>query len=233
MHIFFPLRKVITLLCFLLLSAVSGYAQLYSKLQADFSIKESGDSKKVTIGTVYFEKFSAQIIYDIRYPQEEVIVVTDSVIYRIIDDKIVDKKPAHGIVPFSIFYLALNGDLDLYGLRNTPYILSSTKGMEDQVITTWLPPEEVKEYQGKVVLSQKNGLVFGLLGYLPDGTLLSKQFFEDYANVKGLDFPMKIVQIMYTGGNENYKVTTYRNININNSNPESEKYYHYKLPDSQ
>lgn len=233
MVLIFPLRKAITLLCCVFISAVSGYAQLYSKLQADFSIKESGDAKKVTIGTVYFEKFSAQIVYNIRYPQEEVIVVTDSVVYRIIDNKIVDKKPANGIVPFSIFYLALNGDLDLYGLRNTPYTLSSTKATDGQVITTWLPPKEMQEYQGKVMLSQKNGLVFGLLGHLPDGTLLSKQFFEDYVNVKGLDFPQKIVQIMYAGGKENYKVTTYRNIDINNTNPESEKYYHYKLPDSQ
>ena len=72
-------------------------------------------------------------------------------------------------------------------------------------------------------MSQKNKLIFGLVSFHPDGSIISKQFFEDYINVDGLMIPSKITQIALFKEKPEYKITTYKNIKVNNF--EDSKYY--------
>ena len=65
-------------------------------------------------------------------------------------------------------------------------------------------------------MSQKNKLIFGLVSFHPDGSVISKQFFEDYTNVDGLMIPSKITQIAFINDKPEYKITTYKNIKVNN-----------------
>jgi hypothetical protein len=49
-----------------------------------------------------------------------------------------------------------------------------------------------------------------------NGIILSKQFFKNYINIGAFEFPQQIVQILYSDtGKENYQVTEYRNIKVN------------------
>lgn len=58
--------------------------------------------------------------------------------------------------------------------------------------------------------------------------IIRKQFFDNYQNFRGLEFPMEIVDISYTLNKENYQVTTYKNLEIDDV---TEDYiYNFAIP---
>jgi hypothetical protein len=58
--------------------------------------------------------------------------------------------------------------------------------------------------------------------------ILSKQFFEKYIIVKGLNFPTEITQVIYQDEGKITQQTTFKNIIINNL--QNEKFYNYIIP---
>jgi hypothetical protein len=92
--------------------------------------------------------------------------------------------------------------------------INHDKGM---VISTWEVPENLANGNtGQLVLSQKDGLLFGLVTFDQDNNIVSKQFFKDYINIHGMMLPSKIIQVSYLDDQEKLKrVTTYRNVKIN------------------
>ena len=58
--------------------------------------------------------------------------------------------------------------------------------------------------------------------------MVSKQFYRDWINIDGFLFPSEIIQITYIEDKEFYKVTTFKDIEINVMG--SDKMYDYKLP---
>jgi len=206
------------------------FSQVHVRIEADFSLKESfiDSTQKLTIGKVYYDKSYKQIVYNISFPEKKVIVITDSLIYRIKKNKNVSISKSNSILQMSIFNLALNGDLPYYGLKNTPYIIADIENNDNQVITTWKLPEAYKQNTGKMALMQVDKKLTGLITFNAEDEIVSKQFFEEYINVSGVDFPSKIVQFMYVGNKKETKLTTYNNIIINNL--KSEDFYNYSIP---
>ena len=95
---------------FLLLFFIQNISgQIFTRIEADFSIKEkSSNSSKLTIGKVYFDKNIRKIVYNISFPEPEIIVINDSLIYRIVNNEIISQKPAFNIVYLSMFNLRYN-----------------------------------------------------------------------------------------------------------------------------
>ncbi len=217
---------------FLFFVSYFGFTQYsFSRLETDFSIKEKNadGSMKLTMGKAFFDLKQKQIVYDINFPKKELIVMRKDTTYRIVDDKIVEKKLTIGLVEFSVFNLALQGDLPYFGVKNTTYTLQDTEVTDGMVISTWMPPEETKKFQGKVMLSQKNRQLFGMISFLPNGDeIMAKQFFRKYQNYQGLQFPTEVLHFTYFGGKENKKITSYKNVKLNNY--ENDNYYNYPLP---
>ena len=189
----------------------------YSRIEAEITIKEIDSTSRITTGKMYYDKNSGSMYYSINYPNREVVVYTDSMIYMLHDGKTIENYKSTNGLKFNIFNLVLNTQMEYYGLNSSSYELVKTKTDKDQIITTWEQKFKNKKYRsGKIIMSQKNKLIFGLVSFHPDGSIISKQFFEDYINIEGLMIPSKITQIALFKEKSEYKITTYKNIKVNN-----------------
>lgn len=221
------------LLCLISLSLVNllANAQQHYRIKSDFSIKENlpDGTSNLTMGTVYFDKNNKKIVYSISFPTKTLQVLTDSFFYELKANKLSEKKKATNLLQFSIFNLALSSNLSNYGLNtNGIFKLTDVSKEDSLVISTWEPSTaKLKELTGKVLISQKRRLLYGLVFFDNKNNVLSKQFFTEYINVKGLNFPSQITQINYINGKEYYKVTTYKNIVVNATN--ENEIYNYNI----
>jgi hypothetical protein len=213
--------------------------QYFFRIKCDFSVKEKSvdDTYRLVIGTVYYDMNHKKIVYDIQFPEKELWVLSDTLFYVFKDHKLVKKQQAFIFPEFSIFNLVLQGDLKDYGLKDHPVL--KVKEIErdgDRVIRTWRPIEDYKENLGVLKMSTKGKKLDGIIFYNPDGRLMSRQFFENYISVRGIEFPTDIIQFIYpnpevyekTSDQEMIIKTTYRNIQLNRT--DEEFMYNYPIP---
>ncbi len=221
--------RLITILFILAVS--NAFSQQHNRVKCDFSIKENlpDGTSNLTIGTVYFDKNHRKLVYNISFPKKTFQVLTDSFFYEVSNNKLSEKKQAANLLQFSIFNLALSSNLANYGLNtNGVFKLTDVSKEDSLVISTWEPSTaKLKELTGKVLISQKKRLLYGLVFFDNKDKILSKQFFTDYKNINGLNFPTQIIQINYINGKEYYKVTTYKDIVVNATN--ENEIYNYNI----
>lgn len=218
-------KKNFLLFSLFAISLTPAFSQIYSRFQADFSIKEIGFDGKQNLmtGSLYYNKVTRSIYYIFNFPEKSEMIVTDTCTIRPKEKTITVHKMDVSMIDFSIYNLFINQELDFYGLNETPYELIEVEEDEEMIISTWeLPGKQVKDV-GKILLSQKQGQLYGLVSLDPQENVISKQFFLDYSYINNLPFPTKVVQISYLGGRESKKITTYRNV-ILNSSTNAEKY---------
>ena len=124
----------------------------------------------------------------------------------------------------------MSGQLADFGLKNSGYTIVDVEKKEQQILTTWEPKEDrVKTLMGKVIMSNLDKKLQAIAFYNPNSDLLSKQFYKNYINVSGCEIPTEITQINYHDQGQNYQVTSYKNVVINEKG--NEIIYDYKLPD--
>ncbi|MFC2097968.1 hypothetical protein ACFLSI_06510 [Bacteroidota bacterium] len=218
------------IIIFLLLPKIS-FGQQFYRIKAEFTIKAklTDGTSQLTMGTVYYDKNAKKLIYKIKFPEPEIWVTKDTILYKIVNDTIKERMKIPAMNEFSIFHLSLNGRLPDYGLQNSYYTISDVEKDEELVITTWLPSQGLRKQFGKILISNLDKRLYGIIFYDPEDVMLSKQFFEEYNNYQGMEFPNKIVQISYVEGQENYQITTFRTILINDI--KENDIYNYSLPD--
>ena len=205
-------------------------AQKFYRIKGEYSIKaKAADGKsQLTIGKFYYDKNIKKLVYQNTFPQKETWVSSDTLVYRIIDNNIAAKYASPPIGQFSIFHLVLTNQINNYGLKNSPFTIQKVEKQNDLVITTWLPPKNLAIIFGKVLISNKNNRLFGMVFIDSKDKIIRKQFFDNYQNFRGLEFPMEIVDISYTLNKENYQVTTYKNLEIDDV---TEDYiYNFAIP---
>jgi hypothetical protein len=213
---------------FLLIFSGIIIAQDYYRICGDYSIKgKSEKSSQLIIGKFYYDKNVGKIIHENTFPEKEKWVTSDTNLFKVVNNQIVTRQTIPNFTSFSIFHLVLNNKLDNFGLEGSPYSLANVEKENGLVISTWVPNPKIKKFYGNVILSTKDNNLFGIIFYSPDGKIIKKQFFEDYAIYNGLAFPGKITEITYNNGKENYQVTTYKNIIVND---QSEDYKYYFNP---
>jgi hypothetical protein len=213
--------------------------QYYFRIKADFSVKEKTfeDTYRLLVGSVYYDMNYKKIVYHIQFPEKEIWVLTDTIAFVFKDNEPVKKQTAFIYPEFSIFNLVLQGALKDYGLKDHPVLkVKEIDRQGDKVIRTWEPTKDYKENLGKLKMSTKGRKLEAVVFYSPEGRLMSRQFFDNYLNVKGLDFPGEIVQFIYPNpevqkeysGKEMIVKTSYRNIQLNKT--DEEFFYNYPLP---
>lgn len=204
--------------------------QYFFRLKADVSIKEkSYDGKSMlTKGKIYYDKNIKKLTYQISFPEKEKWLLTDTLMYRITTDSVFKEHTFVNIPEFSIFHISLSGNLNNFGLANSFYSISEVEKENDMVITTWQPKKEAGDKYGPIVMSQKDNKLYGIVFINKENKILSKHFFRDYVNINGFIFPGEVIQIVYIGDKENYKITTYKNIVLNDL--QEENMYDYSIP---
>ena len=207
------------------------FAQQFFRVKADFSIKQKKANGESTLimGKVYYDKNAKKIVYINSFPKEETDVLVDTILYSIIDNRVVSKNSTFFTYRFSIFHLALIGKLSTFGLDGSIYKLVKTEKEKDLVITTWEADGKGKEKLGKIILSTKNKKLYGVVVFDNKNKIIMKQFFKNFVNVNGMDFPSEITQISYNAsGKESYGITTYKNIVVDDI--KDDNIYNFVLP---
>lgn len=214
------------LLLFFFISAHAA-TQNFFRITADFSVKETlaGGKSRLVVGKVYYDINYKRLLYDITFPEKEKILVNDSMLVKIIPGTPIEMTSVASANEFSVFHLSLCSNLADFGLKNSPYKIASVEKDGSMVISTYAPPAKYASKLGKVILSQKDKRLFGLVMFNAENEVSGKQFFKNYSNINGLEFPCEITQITYSDGQEFYKITTFRNVVINEM--QNENFYNY------
>ncbi len=231
------MKKTSTLIVIIsLLSVHFSQGQQFYRIKADLSIKDklSNGSYRLTVGKVYYDKVALKIIYKLTFPQPETIIIKDTTLYKISKDS-VSSQSVMAANEFSIFHLSLSGKLADYGLNagNVAKIYKISKVEKDKdgrVITTWSVVEkQLMKTLGKIKMANVNKKLDAIAFYDPKEKLLSQQFFKEYANFGGVEFPKQVTQISYnTDGTQNIQQTTYKNIIIDQEDENA--VYNYPIP---
>lgn len=217
-------------LFFFPLTLIQVEPQLFFRIKTDFIIKAkspTGD-QRLTVGKIFYDKNIKQIVYEISFPEKEIWVQRDTILYKIVNSKVIGKQRIPAGIEFSIYNLVLNGNLVDYGLRKTKFKIKKVEKSDNNIISTWEPPLEFKKYIGDILLSivdqQLNGIIFKNNA----GEIVSRQFFRNYTKVKGLSFPQEIIRESYINGQKDIELTTFTNTIINDLS--GENIYDYKIP---
>ena len=226
------MKIILSILLSVLLLPETGLSQhLFLRVEADFTTKEklADGTSNLTMGKVYFDQELRQMVFDIQFPEPVVIITTDSFLYRIKGDSLVDHRPIPNMLDFTVLSLCLRGNLPNFGLETTPYKMTNVSKEEDMILATWSPPKELRKTAGEVIISQKDKQLYGLVSLDPKGEIIGRQFYRKYETVNGLPFPTEIIAFSYPDETEIKQLTTYRNILVNQM--ESDAKYAYPLPD--
>lgn len=204
--------------------------QLFFRIKTDFMIKAKSPTgeQRLTVGKIYYDKNIKQIVYNISFPEKEIWVQRDTILYKIVNSKVIGKQRIPPGIEFSIYNLVLNGNLNDYGLKKTKFKIKNVEKSDNNIISTWEPPVEFKKYLGDILLSivdqQLNGIVFKNNA----GEVVSRQFFRNYIKVNGLSFPQEIYRENYIKGQKDIELTTFTNILINDLSGDNT--YDFKIP---
>ncbi len=226
-------RRTRIITVFLILGFIFSFslkAQLYYRIEADFSIKEKSGSgyENLMLGRVYFDKNIRQSIFDVKFPEKEILIINDTATIKAIKGTYTKHALGSNLLDFSVLSLFIQGDLDYFGLNNTPFELDKVEQDQGLVISTWvLKDKYVGSPISKLMLSQKDNKLNGLITFDNKGNIISKQIFSDYILVENMAFPARVLQISFLpDGSELKKITEYSNIIVNSEKNES--FYNYK-----
>lgn len=213
-------------------------AQQFYRIESDVSIKDklANGTYRLTVGKVYYDKPSLKLIYKLHFPKEETIVIKDTTLYKIgKDGLLISSQNVMVVNEFSIFHLSLSGKLADYGINsgNAAKIYKISKVEKDKdgrVITTWSVIEkQLMKTLGKIKMANINKRLDAIAFYDTNEKLLSQQFFKDYVNVNGVEFPRQVTQISNnTDNTQNIQQTTYKNIIIDQE--DENNMYNYPIP---
>ena len=214
------MQKIFFILTCLFLGTNALSAQGFYRIKADFSIKEklANGKQQLTMGVVYYDKNTKKIVYDVRFPEKKRLLLQDTSFYEIgANGKLIKRKKNLLVPEFSMFHLILNGNLADFGLQNSFYKPEKVEKDGNMVITTWQPDEKMAKFFGQVLVSNVEKKLHGVIIYDTKKSLVSKQIFKTYTNVKGCNVPTELVQVLYAKEGKNYQITTYKNIKINDN----------------
>jgi hypothetical protein len=204
--------------------------QKFYRLNGEFSIKakSSAGQSQLTIGKFYYDRNIQKLVYDNTFPYRETWVSADTNIYKIVNNKVIARYKSPPIAMFSIFHLAITSQINNYGLKGSEFTIEKVEKQGNMVITTWLPPKYFASIFGKVLISNKFNKLFGIVFIDSKGEVIRKQFFNNYQNISGMEFPMEVVDITYTDKKENYQVTTYKSVRIDEIT--QDRFFDYPIP---
>ncbi len=207
-------------------------SQQFHRFSADYTVKykdEAGNSM-MKMGRVFYDSKEKKIVIKNGFPVKEHIVYNDTSIYYIRVGNIVNHTSSITPVEFSIFHLALNGQLMNYGLDKAGYTIDKVKKDKGLIIASWLPPENFKHNLGKILISTKGKQLYGIVFLDLNEKIVSKHLFRKYVNIDGFEFPSEVIRIGYFDNYEQYELTIYKKMLVNESG--NDEYYNYQIPDN-
>lgn len=224
----------ITKLFFLLLilwNSNTAFSQQFHRFSAEYTLKykDQAGNSVMKMGKVFYDLNTNKIVIKNGFPVKEYIIHNDTSIYHIRVGNIVKHTGVISPIEFSIFHLALNGQLSNYGLDKAGYTIENVIKDKGLVIASWIPSEKYQHKLGKILISTKKKKLYGIVFLDLNEKIISKHIFHKYVNIDGFEFPSEMVRITYFDNYELYELTNYRKIKVNES--ENDNYYNYPIPE--
>ena len=193
------------------------FAQLtpHNRFKAGFSVKEidTAGVKKISIGEVYLDKNQRNLFFYQEFPTVKETKLRDSVLTTYQADTVVGSLVLGRFFDISIYNLMISSYLSDFGLTKRGYKLENVKEEDSYIVSIYQPKDGT--YFGKVELAKdKTGNLKAVIVYSSEGVLLSKTFLSEYETIKGLKIPEKIVQFAYLEDKVAKKITTLRDVKI-------------------
>lgn len=214
-----------SLLLLIFISNESFSQRLYSRIESDISIKEifPDGSKSLMLGKVFFEVENNSIVYQISFPERETMVLKDSLILSKKATNIVKKSSSAQLIDFSIYKLALSGELKTFGLDQSKFVLGRITDNNGEISSEWIPKMENPPF--KIIISQASNKISGIALVDSSGKVLNKQFFKKYQKIGRISFPTEILEISYTSSGTYKKMMTHSEIKLDNYSDENNSDY--------
>lgn len=206
-------------------------AQEYYRISADFTVKirRSDGSMNLTRGTVFYDKNIGELIYRVTFPQPEVWVMADTSLFKFREDSVYQRISIPSINKFTIFHLSLNSGLSDFGMKKSLFKVSKVEKKNGMVLSYWKIPDKAESSIDHVVVAKKENRLESVIMIGKESQVLSRQFFRDYISIGAFEFPSQIVQVIPSeGGDDNYQVTEFRNVKVNDM--ENEAMFRYQIP---
>lgn len=204
-------------------------AQMFYRISGDYSIKASlaDGTAQLVIGKFYYDINIRKIVYVNSFPEKETWVTLDTTLYKIIREDLFYTQTVPPAAEFSIYHLAISNQMESFGLKKSFYRIDKVERINGLVVTTWVPHKKLEDIFGKVMISNKDKRLHGIVFFNHSGEIVKKQFFEKYMNLGGLEFPGEVIEIIYDHGEEHYRKTSYTNLKVNDW--ENENLYNYRV----
>jgi len=211
--------------------------QQFFRITADFSIKElspSNQGDRLSTGTLYYDIVSEKLLMDMSFPEKELLVFYDSLVYTIANEKVVNQSALFAnFVTSSVYHLTLTNKLQNFGLSESKYYQQTDLSEENgKVITEWQPSAALKDVTGKILTLNKGNKLEAIIFYNKEGDLLSRQNFNNYKFIQGLNVPTEIIHQYYkkeeVGTSKITKIYSYKNIVLNEM--QNNSFYNYNIP---
>jgi len=204
--------------------------QQFHRIKSDYSIKykDSQGNQILQMGVVFYDINSKKIVMKNGFPVREILVQKDTTIYQIRNGQILASTRSYALVDFSIYHLALTGELNNFGLDKSGYTLDTVKRDKGLILTTWSPQKDAKDFLGRILVSTKEKQLFGIVFLDPKEKIIAKHLFRDYTNINGFEFPTEVLIITYSDDKENFNLTKFSKIIVDGT--DNEEFYNYKIP---
>jgi hypothetical protein len=206
-----PMHRKIILAYLLILSSLVGFSQQAYRIKADIFTKTRlvDSTFQISKGTLFYDKNIKKIIFDFSFPQKEKVVLFDTIMYSFRADTLYAKSLNLLIPDQSLFHFILMGNMANFGLDQAHFEMKGVEKKGDMVITTWLPPEFLRQTISKVLMATKNKLLYSVTMLDSKGTVVSRQILKNYKLIQGIDIPTEILIATYLANNQGniYQIT--------------------------
>jgi hypothetical protein len=218
--LFFILLTVFPFVCF---------GQIAYRMQADIMTKtRMPDSTfQISNGKIHYDKNYRKIIFDFTFPEKEKVVLFDTLMYHFSNDTLTRTSRNMLIPDQSVFHFILSGNLSNFGYDNANFQVGDIEKAKNMVITTWYPPDLLKEYISKVLVAKKDKQLYSITLVDPEGEIMNRQILKNYKWLNGIEVPHEILIATYTQQGPMYQIITMKNIVLNEDG--NNKNYNYAL----
>jgi hypothetical protein len=179
-------------------------AQDYFRLRVDFTTKTKPAEGKanLTKGTIFYDKYTKELIYDIHFPEKEKWVVQDSWIYKLVNDSIYFTEEIPSLNEFTVFHLSLNSNLNYFGLDQAGYSVGKVDQAGELTVTYWNIPPQIQKFISSIAVARKDNSLHSVIISNENGKISSKQFFLIIYDKADLNFPEELSRffMMKTNG---------------------------------
>lgn len=183
---------------------------------ANYSIKEIDTLgvQKISLGEVFLDNNNKVLRFIQKFPTEQIYTLQDSILKIENKDSSYAVPSPKGLLDYNIYSIILTGKLYDFGINKTPYNLRDVREQDSLSIMTYTVKGQ-EDKAGKIEMIKKRGQLDAFLVYDIQGNIVSQSYFRGYVFVSGVQIPQKIIQISTHGEKQNKKITTLKEIKIN------------------